>query len=159
MVISEAEYLEMKNQIDQLKAKVDNMGGNKSIRDSVDCLPYEFIKNIEDDVPIFVPFDSGGDTWNLFMRLAKILHKQDWKFYMDSTMRFSCKNPYIRTVGNHNVSTRISQLSDKQITLSVQMLNELIPIYNKFFQMAHEVVLYKPDDSGGFQNVKVTYME
>lgn len=157
MEISELEYLQMKEQIAKLKDKIDSIGGVRSIRDMVKCLPYEYIKNMEDDIPIFVPVDCGGDAWNTFLRLAKILHTQDWRFFMDSRVG-RCDMPFIRTIGNHSTPTRISQLSSEQILLSVQMLNELIPIYNKYFQKSHESILYKPDACESFQSTKVSYV-
>lgn len=155
MEISELEYLQMKEQIAKLKDKIDSIGGVRSIRDMVKCLPYEYIKNMEDDIPIFVPVDCGGDAWNTFLRLAKILHTQDWRFFMGSWVN---RCDIIRTIGNHSTPTRISQLSSEQIFLSVQMLNELIPIYNKYFQKSHESILYKPDARESFQSVKVSYV-
>lgn len=159
MEISEIEYLEMKNQIDQLKAKVDSLGGVRNIREMIECLPHEFIKNIEDDVPIFAPCDGSGDTWLLFTKLAKILHTQDWSFYMDTAGEQFYKRPYIRTIGKRPAPTKISQMESEQVALSVEMLNEMIPIYNKYFRRAHEFVLYKPNVLSDFQSVKVTYKE
>lgn len=159
MEISEIEYLEMKNQIEQLRAKVDALGGNKSIREMVETLPYEYVKNTEDDAPIFSPVDNQGDAWAIFLKLAKLLHTQDYKFYMSCTPNYGESKPYIRSMGNHVVPARISQLDSGQVALSVQMLNELIPVYNKFFSKAHDAVLYKPNSASEFQAVKVDYQE
>ena len=39
------------------------------------------------------------------------------------------------------------------------MLNELIPIYNKYFQKTHETVLYSENNDGVYKQVNVFRVE
>ena len=155
MEISEREYFELKEQVRALQEKVN--GIEKPKRDFVSLvseLPINAVRNTVDDYPDFKYFRNTTDAWRLFVQLAKIVHAESYKYYMSTTYPGSYK-PYIRTIGKHEAPKRITDMTDEQITVSIQMLNELIPIYNKYFKQMHEYVLYSDTNDGQYRKIYV----
>lgn len=73
---------------------------------------------------------------------------------MDTTNGYS-NRPYIRSTDRKNAPRKISDLTPEQVALSVQMLDEMIPIYNRYFKMTHQRVLYDPTGRGDYIPVGV----
>ena len=51
------------------------------------------------------------------------------------------------------------EMSEEQIQVSIDMLNELIPIYNKYFQKTHQTVFYSENKDGIYKPVQVFRVE
>lgn len=153
MEITEQEYYELKAQVELLKQKVD--GVKKPRADFASLVmekPISYVRNIEDSLPVFdYKWSASGDEWTLFLRLAKIIHRPNNLFYMDSCTR----GPYIRSIKKGCAPRKFTEMTEEQIELSVQMLNELIPIYNKYYKEIHPAVLYDADGNGLYKNVNV----
>ena len=62
--------------------------------------------------------------------------------------------PYIRSTCSKTPRT-IEQLSADQVRISAEMLNEMVAIYNRYYVMLHEQVVYDPRDGSGAQLVDV----
>ena len=163
MEISEKEYLELKEQVRQLQLKVEGVSSPpKDLRSRVADTPISHVRNVEDGAPVFDYMHlSSDDAWIAFVRLAKIIHKPSDKFYMDkATIGFgSGERPYIRSYRCGEAPRKITEMSEEQMQISVDMLNELIPIYNKYFQKTHETVLYSENNDGIYKQVNVFRVE
>lgn len=156
MEISEKEYFELKEQVRILQEKIGSIEKPKGDFSSIVAeMPITFVRNSVEDYPDFEYVKGVGNAWNAFIQLAKIIHTPSWKFYMDSAGGKYDKNPYIRTIGNHQTPRKIANLTNEQILLSVQMLNEMIPIFNKYFKQTHEFVLYSDRGDGQYRKIYV----
>lgn len=121
---------------------------------SMKKLPYEWVRNSSGEHPIFEPDTFVGDSWKSFLNLAKLLHKQSPKFHMSETLY---GKPYIRYDKQPYAPKTVTDLTLEQQLLSIEMLNEMIPIWNKYFAKAHPTVWYDAKGNGDFQKVKVLY--
>lgn len=164
MEISEREYYELKDQIRQLQYKVEGTSSPpKDLRSRVADTPISHVRNVKEDAPIFdYMHASSDDAWIAFVKLAKMIHKPSDKFYMGTAVAYgSIRNaePYIRSYRNGEAPRKITEMSEEQVQISVDMLNELIPIYNKYFQKIHETVLYSENNDGIYKSVNVFRVE
>lgn len=158
MEISKDEYLKMKNKLVELENKINKIEDRdyctKNLKYMVAELPIDHVRNSADDHPIFEYSTLGGDTWTMFLNLAKIIHRENCKFYMDNAGPSYYSRPYIRSTGKC-LLPKVHSMDRDQKRISVEMLNELIPIYNKYYKMVHSQVLYKPSGSETFALVDV----
>lgn|GEM_PF-1843943 len=158
MEISKDEYLKMKNKLAELEEKINKIEDQsyctKNIKQLVAELPIEHIRNSTNEKPIFEYSTLGGDTWTIFLNLSKIIHRENWKFFMDESGCHYPSRPYIRSIGKCQLP-KIESLTRYQKRISVEMLNELIPIYNKYYKMMHRQVLYRERGSDEFAFVDV----
>lgn len=156
--ISKDEYLKMKNKLVELENKINKIEDRdyctKNIKYMVAELPIEHVRNSADDHPMFEYSTLGGDTWTMFLNLAKIIHRENYKFYMDNAGPSYYSRPYIRTTGKCPLP-KTGSMDRDQKRISVEMLNELIPIYNKYYKMIHPKVLYKCRGSEEFTCIDV----
>ncbi len=163
MEISEKEYLELKEQVRQLQLKVEGVGSPpKDLRSRVAETPISHVRNVKDDAPVFDYMHSANDdAWIAFVKLAKIIHKPSDKFYMGTTAIGwgSGERPYIRSYRCGEAPRKITEMSEEQMQTSIDMLNELIPIYNKYFQKIHGTVLYSENNDGIYKQVNVFQVE
>lgn len=156
MEISEKEYYELQRQVRTLQSQVDAMNGPKkvtSLRDLVEEQVISGVKNLEDDRPIFGYSHFNSDAWAQFLALSKMLHEPSPLFYMGraySSDQWHIK-PYIRWINPKNGPKKIADLTPEQARVSVQMLDELIPIYNRYFKLMHQRVLYDPTGKGEYE--------
>ena len=78
--------------------------------------------------------ESGGsDVWLSFFKLALAIHTK----VHDYAKEYSRKDGSVITVpvrGTGLEPTKLSELSQAQLQVSLDMLNELIPIYNRYFK-------------------------
>ena len=157
MEISEREYEELKQQIKILEEKINGVGKPKTtLADLVKEHPIAFVRNSVENYPDFYySKHPDSDVWKYFLQIGKMVHAESWKFYMGTA---GCK-PYIRSIGNHEYPKKISEMTEEQIAISVQMLNELIPIYNKYFKQTHQSVLYCDNTEGMFRRIYVEKIE
>ena len=156
MEITHEEYLELKNTIKLLEEKLNAAPRQKNeISKMVSELPISNIFKTVDNFPDFeYSYSCSSEAWKDFLNLARRIHAPTRKFYMDETYSGSGK-PYIRSVGDRLPPKKIADMTDAQIDISVQMLNELIPIYNKYFKKTHEFVLYSDREDGQYRRIYV----
>lgn len=128
----------------------------KGFAELVDVHPYEYVNNATNETPIFHAITNSGDAWNLFKNLAYTLMKPDEIFYMD-TASPSSSRPYIRSTWNRCQKKLFRDMSGEEINIGVSMLNEMIPIYNKYFEKVHSHVFYSPANDGKYIKVPVFY--
>ena len=156
--IDKSEYLAMKNKLLALEEKINKIENAtyriNSLKQMVNESPIESVMNAHDQVPIFKYSTLGNDTWNCFLTLGKLLHRENYKFYMDTCGSGPYRRPYIRSNGKETIPM-VKNLDDNQKRISAEMLNELIPIYNKYYKMMHEQVLYRECGSDEFAYVDV----
>lgn len=163
MEISEKEYYELKMQINNLQSTVNELQNPTRKITTIKDMLYEQVisgvHNLEEAKPLFgYRYNVNCDAWTMaLLPLAKMLHDPSPLFYMDSAaadFRGYTKKPYIRM----NLKNRVRKITDltlEQIELSVQMMNEIVPIYNRYFKMTHQRVLYDPTGRGDYESVGV----
>lgn len=155
MEISEKEYYELKEQVRILQEKVGGLPKKtSSFAELVNEHPIEYVMNSVEDYPDFMYRRHLSDTWKVFSCLAKMVHSSSYKFYMGTTGQH-LPRPYIRTIGKNETPRKITDLTNEQLEISVQMLNELIPIYNRYFKQTHEYVLYTDSDDGQYRRIYI----
>lgn len=164
MEISEREYQELKEQIRVLQEKVGGFENKptREIKSLVNELPISHVMNTDENYPNFEFSTLGTDAWKTFTDLAKSIHAPSYKFYLGTAYADFCGTrlkPYIRTLGNNNPPRKITDMTNEQINISVSMLNELIPIYNKYFKMLHQEVLYCDNKEGVYRKIAVEKVE
>lgn len=158
MYISEEEYLDLKNQIKSLSEKVEFVGKPTNFASVVTVKPYSHIRNKEDDIPVFVPLTGYGndDAWNAFIKLGKTIHQSTSRFQMDKSWNGGL---YIRSIGHIRTPRTIADMTKEQIELSARMIDEMVKVYNRYFSMANQYVLYSQDSSSSYEEVPIRYPE
>lgn len=155
MEISEKEYYELQLQVRTLQHQVDAMSGPRklSLKDLVSEQVLSGVRNLEDNRPIFGYSSFNSDSWNQFLALAKAVHEPSPLFYMDKAPSYDRYHdrPYIRSTKPKNVPKKIADLTPEQIKVSVQILDEIIPIYNQYFKQMHQRVMYDPTGKGEYE--------
>lgn len=153
MEISEKEYAELLMQIETLKQKVNGINPKTSIVDLITEKPIACVAKTQDTYPEFKYNNSQlTDVWKRFLYIAKAIHSKSYNFYMDKTIY---GGSYIRCVGNHEYPKKVTDMTKEEIQISVQMLDELIPIYNKYFKLTHPYVLYSDNKEGIYRKIYV----
>ena len=160
MEISNEEYFALKAQVSLLQNQVNSMQAPKKITKLRDMLKEQVISrvtNLDNAKPIFGYCDFNSDAWNqAFLPLAKMIHEPSDLFYMGTACNGPYRTrPYIRSLNKRGRLKKISDLTPEQIEASVQMLDELIPIYNKYFKMLHQRVMYDPTGRGDYEPIGV----
>ena len=138
MEISREEYEALQKRIEELEKErsLSKLLTYKCWAYAVNELPIENIRMADSNTPDtqLYYYSAARDTWNLFTKLAKRIHTAQWEFKAE-TQRYS--GLYWRAYGKHDAPTRYQDLTEVQKQLSLEMLNELVPIYNKYFRLAH----------------------
>jgi len=161
MEISEQEYYELKMQVSSLQNTVNTLQSPKktTIKDMLKEQVISGVSNLEDARPVFgYCYGINSDAWTqLLLPLAKMIHDPSPLFYMGSTPDFYSRRtkPYIRWDYPKNKVRKIADLTPEQIEISVQMMDEIIPIYNRYYKMLHQKVLYDPTGRGDYQPIGV----
>ena len=150
------ELEELKRQAEEINRKIKELSAPKQIAPYVTARPLSHPRNLKDGDPIFGYTQwVDQDVWNAFIKLAKAVHTKSPQFYM-STAWAGNNRPYIRCTRAETPKT-IEQLSVEQVKISAQMLDEMIEVYNRYFSMLHEQVVYDPRDGSGPQVVEVRH--
>lgn len=155
MEISEKEYFDLQIQVRSLQEQVNSLSVPRktSLAGAVSAEVLSRVTNIVDDKPIFgYSASCNNDVWTLMMQLAKTLHTPSDFFYMDK----GCNHrPYIRSTHHRERVKKIADMTDVQFGASVEMLNEIVPIYNKYFKKMHQNVWYDATGQGDYQSIPV----
>lgn len=161
MEITQEEYLELQNKLAELQKQVNDM--TKKPRNTFAGLVAEMpidritIDNYKDRRTEVAEYDStSGDAWLLFVKLAKLIHQKEY-YYIAERAIGPCKG-WLRQHGKREVPTRIDQLSIEQLKTSINMLDEMVAIYNKYFKSIHTGVYVNNlhDEPGKFRFVEVS---
>lgn len=149
-----AEIEELKRQEAEIKKRIKELSAPRSFLQHVSALPLSGPTSLKSDEPVFGYYTNhyNQKAWDAFVILAKTVHEKSSKFYMDSTLGGL---PYIRSTCGETTPRKISQLSAEQVRISGEMLSEMIAIYNKYFVMLHDKVVYDPRNGTGERLVDV----
>ena len=148
-----AEIEELKRQEAEIKKRIKELSAPRSFLQYVSERPLSCPVDLKSDEPVFGYYTNHHDqkAWDAFVILAKTVHEKSSKFYMSSTLG---GRPFIRSTSGETIR-KINQLSTEQVRISGEMLSEMIAIYNKYFVMLHEQVVYDPRDGSGERLVDV----
>ena len=148
-----AEIEELKRQEVEIKKRIKELSAPRSFLQYVSERPLSHPRNLKYDEPVFgyERKHHNQSVWDAFVILAKTVHEKSPKFYMDSALG---GRPYIRETNSEKIR-KINQLSTEQVRISGEMLSEMIAIYNKYFVMLHEKVVYDPRNGLGERLVDV----
>lgn len=163
MEISEKEYYELKERVSTLQSTVDSLQKPKRITELRSYLNEKVISevvNLHKEKPIFgyVSYPH-AEAWDrALLPLAKMVHRPSRPFYM-STHYIYPQNIHIRrsidSIRGNDKLPNITDLTPEQVNISIQMLNEIIPIYNRYFKLMHQKVLYDPTGKGNYEPIGV----
>lgn len=150
------ELEELKRQAEEINRRIKELSAPKQIAPYVTVRPLSHPRNLKESEPIFGYTQwVDQDVWNAFIKLAKAVHVKSPQFYMSTTCP-EYGRPYIRRTRAEMPRT-IEQLSVEQVKLSAEMLDEMIAVYNRYFSMLHEQVIYDPRDGSGPKLMKVLH--
>lgn len=147
-LITAEQLEELEKKAEELNAFIKKMKRKNRLTDYAKLRPLNAPENILDDAPVFgfhKYYDR--DAWNCFCKLAKLLHENRGEFYMD-TVNYRCDKKYIRSNRDLNIR-KLEDLTSEQMSLSGQMIDEMIAIYNKYYITTHRSVVYDPKDGTG----------
>lgn len=150
--ISYEEYRDLKRRIEELereqaKTKVLPM---KRWAYQVNELPIDTIRLSENigSIPFFRYSQEARETWEVFVKLAKHVHTRVTP-YEESTIHSWTRKTCDK------IPRKCEDLTYEEQKLSIEMLNELIPIYNKYFKLAHpEICIIYRDEKRQFVSVE-----
>lgn len=160
MEISYEEYRDLKRRIEELereqaKAKVLPM---KRWAYQVNELPIATIRISEKigSIPFFRYSQEARETWEIFLKLAKHVNKRITPYEEAKIYGHGEVYHYDwRKKSFDEVSRKCEDLTYEEQRLSIEMLNELIPIYNKYFKLAHpEICIIYRDQKRQFVSVE-----
>lgn len=154
MEISITEYNALMFQISTLQKTVDALQKlpPKNIKNMLKEQVIDRVTNLDDSRPIFGYGEGQAEAWNYFLQIAKVIHTPSKLFYLGT----ACGDrPYIRCESTRNSPKRIKELTAEQVAMSVQMLNEITPIYNRYFKLLHSKVMYDPTGKGDYELIGV----
>lgn len=141
--VSKEEYLELLQRVHMLENL--NRCSVKKSRGFMDLVTEKSLslpRNLVNDKPVFgFTSFSDQDISKLFVAIGKSIHDRNGIFYM-STSYPGNTSPYIRQTETTKIRL-ISELTEEQIQLSVEMLDEMIKIYNRYMIKCHPYVEYQ----------------
>lgn len=153
--VSSQELEELKRQAEELNQRIKELSKPRQIAPYVSVKPLDVPRNLYNNKPIFGFTERcDPDVWNAFIRLAKSIHTESPEFYMDTAYGNGIRKPYIRSTLK-NAPRSIHQLSQQQVRISAEMLDDMIAVYNKYMAMLHTQVVYDPKDGSGARLVDV----
>lgn len=155
VVLGQEEYGKLLDEVEALREEIRQKSNCKENRifDLVKEKPLNTPRNLIDDKPVFgFSARCNYDAWKCFLSLAKLVNKKSDVFYMDKTHQMGL--PYIRSISEKAPRTTF-QLTEHQLQCAVDMLNEMIPIYNKYMVLEHQFVEYKTSLDSDAQIIKV----
>lgn len=158
MEISEREYYQLREQVQTLQGKVESMSASKrtNLLGAMNEAVISSVQNITAGKPIFgYSRFNNNDVWPLLLQMAKAIHEPSNVFYMSTACPNGYPHPYIRSTAGARKPRKLTDLSESQFDLSAQMLNEMIPIYNRYFKFTHQRVLYDATGRGDYQSIGV----
>lgn len=101
--------------------------------------------------PLPVYRRGSTDAWQAFTKLAKLIHGTA-EFHLSHSKVYDTYRWYRTTT---DAPKNQADLTYEQKVLSLEMLNELIPIYNKYYKKANPYVKLSYDPTGVAVNMQV----
>lgn len=146
MEITREEYLELVNKIDSLQATLSNATDQPfSLGDMIAEKPIEHVRPMDDaSIPPTFEFSRKliGDAWKCFRELARLVNTDSPVFQVRRNINSYSGRYFVGFAGGFPKPPTTKQMTPQQKDISAQMLNEMIPIYNKYYKMLHSEVLY-----------------
>jgi hypothetical protein len=152
MEITREEYLELVNKIDALQASLSEVKEPVGhIGSMVVEKPIYGIDTIGPDGNVSDPsfkFVSGiyGEPWNIFRELAKRLHSNYSDFYIHEYEDRWGKRRGVRQRKRTKL-LQTTEMTSEQKEIAADMLNEMVPIWNRYFKLVNSHVLYEPPNT------------
>ncbi len=157
MQISVEEYNALMFRISTLQKAVDVLQKcpPKNIKNMLKEQVISRVANLDDSRPIFGYREGQPEAWNYFLQIAKVIHTPSKLFCLGTTCCGYGERPYIRSEYAKYSPKRIKDLTAEQVAISVEMLDEIIPIYNRYFKRLHSKVMYDPTGKGDYELIGV----
>lgn len=139
--MTQDEYLKIKEEADRLNRlvyeyehKVVDLASSTQKR-PINALTIKSsnVSNLE-DVELVYRYCAEDIPWKCFSQLGKFLHQSPITYYM-STTHSGSNVPYVRQCENSaHTPKRYSDMTEEQIKISGRMVEELIEVWNRYFQ-------------------------
>lgn len=155
MEISEKEYNELKLQIASLQNTVNDLQNppKRNIKTMLKEQVIDGVHNMNDEKPVFGYSRFDSEVWKYLLEIGKAVHKPSRTFYMGTALH---NRPYIRCDDiKKGIPQKVKDLSQEQMEISVRMLDEIVPIYNRYYKMLHQKVMYDPTGKGDYELIGV----
>lgn len=153
MYIPDEEYLELKRQIESLSRRLEVSCRPRNFAEVVEK-PYGYVRCVDDKKLIFMPDrTSHDDAWKYICWLGKCIHKEVSKFHRYKGSSCVIKDNSPRT------PRLITEMTDEQMILSANMMNEIVAVYNKYYKMANTHVMYTDGNMYYREIMPITYIE
>lgn len=141
MNIDEKEYLELKQRVEELEAKLAEPPCRRTLAGMVGRYPISRIDCVNEylEIPLVVYHRQFGDVWHLFLMAARHLHHEKNEFRQEACRRgarWSRQYP----VGK---APLFNDLSYEEQKLSADMVNEMIDVWDKYYKLAHPTGKFK----------------
>lgn len=138
--VSYEEYLTLKRRVEELEAKQEKevpltLGWAYAVRE-LPIYGVDLTKGCTFKKPVCYYETGTRSAWTLFTGLAKQIHAED-TFRATNCTRNIDIGLYSWDRRSHAAPRVFNHLTYEQKLLSLQMLNDLIPIYNKYYKLAH----------------------
>lgn len=141
------ELEELKRQAEEINRRIKELTYPNNFSSHIREKPLGLPTNLDYSKPVFgFRKMADMDAWNCFVKLGKLIHRKDSSFYDEYVHDY----PYAYLGETRIVKTReaplpkIKELTEEQIKISADMLDEMISVYNKYMIMLHEYVDYYP---------------
>ncbi|MBR5584467.1 MAG: hypothetical protein IKT73_00835 [Anaerotignum sp.] len=135
-----AEYIALKKRVEELERKqVKDVPLASGWAYAVTELPIHHLgidKFCSVKHPVVTYKRGAYDAWKLFTSLAKQIHAVDTLHFTSCNSRYNGEQ-YRWRIEYHSAPRSHTALTYEQKLLSLEMLNELVPIYNKYYKLAH----------------------
>lgn len=149
-------FMDKINKLENLKK-----GHNLSKKRPASCvndLPYSMPQplNWSENNPEFVFKHETGyynfKAWDLLLKLSKMIHEKNGLFY--SYQKHNSLSYGINESIRPNKSLNFDNLSDEEFQISIDMLNDMVEVFNKYFKKTHRYIKYQSAD-GDLSVIKV----
>lgn len=117
------------------------------------CFPNRDAR--EEPVYIFEnPHFHNDDAWKLFVSLGKLLHQATDKYRIRGLRgaHMDCYH-YPDNITHHKPPRTISELTTEEKTISANMMEEMIDIWNRYMVQVHPCAICNYEDGKGFIEV------
>lgn len=149
MEITFEEYYQLKCRVTELERKVEEQSksaeqkSNKkivSLAKEVDELPISRLYVHKEHEKLDVRYDAlcGGGAWINFFKLALGVHTKPHDYIRK--LLANGRTSLEPVMGTDLEPTKIGDLTQEQLQISIDMLNEIVPIYNHYFKKLHRGV-------------------
>ena len=144
----------LKRQIDVLNERIEGVGRPRNFAEVV-LKPYDYVRCVDSENLIFTPDrKAGGEAWRLICQLGKTVHQNTPRFFKSS---YTYGKPCVLRDNNTRSPRTLVDMTDEQMLLSAKMMNEIVEVYNKYFEQANRFALYADRRNGAFEEIPIFY--